>query len=396
MACLVMCFIVIMISYGINWLSINEYAPIRHHLQQVNQELAAKYNNETLTLKTWQTAALEYPNTHISLVNLIDLEKQHAKQLTSLANGESFTESDEMSAYLKLTANQYLKITPLINTSIPLILAYKVLGLTAVFFGGLWLLYWFALTRSNLHSVTEKEHNLNPKHGQIDADSRDLARMQKDLLHGIAHELRSPLSRMQFALDMLPQTNVPAHKSLYRQIDNEVNSLNLMANELLNYARLEFMEKPLCFSEHPLDELIKTSLANVTSHYPKLHFIHDSCSCLLHCDGPLLIKALTNVLQNAGRVASQVVEISCWFSQGYCHIAVEDDGPGIPIEKVAQIFEPFTRLNPSRQRDSGGVGLGLAVTHSIISRHHGHIRVDESKRHGARFILSLPATKPSC
>ena len=50
MACVVMCFIVIMISYGINWLSINEYAPIRHHLQQVNQELAAKYNNETITI----------------------------------------------------------------------------------------------------------------------------------------------------------------------------------------------------------------------------------------------------------------------------------------------------------------------------------------------------------
>ncbi|WP_372769750.1 ATP-binding protein [Pseudoalteromonas sp.] len=72
--------------------------------------------------------------------------------------------------------------------------------------------------------------------------------------------------------------------------------------------------------------MIKTCLVKVTPLYPKLEFIYDS----VRCDNPLIVRTLSNVLENAGRFANQAVQISCWYSQGTCKICIEDDGPGIP------------------------------------------------------------------
>jgi len=103
---------------------------------------------------------------------------------------------------------------------------------------------------------------------------------------------------------------------------------------------------------------------------------------------------IVNLLRNAGRFATSICRVSLYFTENEVTLIIEDDGVGIPPGKTERIFEPFTRLDPSRSRDSGGCGLGLAIVDSIIKKHNGVIEVVNGKLSGACFQITLPLTKP--
>ena len=109
----------------------------------------------------------------------------------------------------------------------------------------------------------------------------------------------------------------------------------------------------------------------------------------------LMARALGNVLQNARRYAKQRVEVDAAINADTCRIVIDDDGPGIPEADRARIFEPFTRLDTSRNRDSGGYGLGLAIAQRIAQWHGGNIGVEDSPLGGARFVISWPVHRTS-
>ncbi len=214
---------------------------------------------------------------------------------------------------------------------------------------------------------------------------------QRDLLHGVAHELRSPMARLNFALEMLPELGDSESASLKASMHKSLKDLDGMVAELLQYARLQGAPVLSVASPLSLKEVVDTALEAVSDIYPQIRFQSDLPETFT-CSGDfaLLVRVFTNVLRNAGRYAKGHCAIHGQQQGEHVILYVDDDGDGIPPGKRERIFEPFTRLDPSRSRDSGGVGLGLAIVQSILRMHRGTVSADESPSGGARFVIVLP------
>jgi signal transduction histidine kinase len=112
----------------------------------------------------------------------------------------------------------------------------------------------------------------------------------------------------------------------------------------------------------------------------------------VHADPRLFQRALENLLRNAVRYGKSVVEVSIAEIDGYLHVVVDDDGPGIPVEERERVLQPFVRIEADRDRDTGGAGLGLAIVSRIVRRHGGTISVDDAPLGGARITTTWPST----
>jgi len=229
---------------------------------------------------------------------------------------------------------------------------------------------------------------------QQDNESRLL--LQRDLLHGVAHEFRSPMARIQFALDMLEESSENEQGKLRQSIHTSLDDLDKLVKELLYYARLKDSESAINCSSVNLAELCKSAIAQVSPFYNETSFEFHELSLDVHdiyADENLIKRMLVNLLRNAGRFATSICRIRIFFTEYEVIFTVEDDGVGIPPGKTKRIFEPFTRLDPSRSRDSGGCGLGLAIVDSITRKHQGKVEVIDGELTGACFKVTLPFAK---
>ena len=217
---------------------------------------------------------------------------------------------------------------------------------------------------------------------------------QRDLLHGVAHELRSPLARIEFALELLMDAGEEQKTDLRKSVDDAVNDLDELVKEILSYSRLQQVDTAINRSLIDIPQLTQASVEIVKVPYSGIEFKTSIEPVVYSGDANLLKRALVNLLRNAGRFATTLCEVSIVNGKiqntSGLIISVDDDGNGIPPGKRERIFEPLTRLDPSRSRDSGGCGLGLAIVTSIVAKHGGTILVDDSPLGGARFQLFLP------
>lgn len=213
----------------------------------------------------------------------------------------------------------------------------------------------------------------------------------QDLLHGVAHEFRSPMARLSFAIDMLPDTEDAAEQlQLRSDIDDALSEMEHLVKEVLQYNRLQSGGRALQYEAVDLPALAQKLLARQKPLTPNISFTVDGAPGSVNADAHLLDRALTNLLRNAARFAQQRVTLY-WRVDGECLLlGVADDGIGVPPGKRDSIFEPFTRLDASRSRDSGGVGLGLSIVKSICDRHAATITVAASELGGADFVLRFP------
>jgi len=226
---------------------------------------------------------------------------------------------------------------------------------------------------------------------QKDNESRLL--LQRDLLHGVAHEFRSPMARIQFALDMLEESSEREQGKLRQSIHTSLDDLDKLVKELLYYARLKDSDSAIkCSAINPA-ELCISAIAQVRPFYNEIRFEFNELNGELkgiYADENLLKRMLVNLLRNAGRFATSLCRILIFFNENDIVFTIEDDGVGIPPGKTDRIFEPFTRLDPSRSRDSGGCGLGLAIVDSIAKKHQGKVEVIDGVLAGACFKVTLP------
>jgi signal transduction histidine kinase len=107
-------------------------------------------------------------------------------------------------------------------------------------------------------------------------------------------------------------------------------------------------------------------------------------------DALLLEQLVRNVVENAVAHADREVQVSLSVSADEAVLTVDDDGPGVPVERRHEIFERFTRLDGARDRDHGGAGLGLAIVADIVKAHGGVVEVRDASLGGARFVVRLP------
>ena len=220
-------------------------------------------------------------------------------------------------------------------------------------------------------------------------------RAQKELTLAVSHELRTPVARMRFALDMLESSGDKKAQTRYIEaINQDIDELDILLEELLSYARFDQKNPPVNKCEVRLIPWFESSIQHLKplANNKKLQYkiINIQTDDYCRCDPRLMSRVLDNLIQNAFRYAHQTILVSIEKEQQWLTITVEDDGIGIPADKRELIFNAFSRIDTSRDRESGGFGLGLAIVDRIIKAHQGKITVTTSVLGGAKFIVQLP------
>ncbi|CAH0276937.1 Sensor protein RstB [Massilia sp. Bi118] len=217
-----------------------------------------------------------------------------------------------------------------------------------------------------------------------------LLESQKNLLHSVSHELRTPIARLQFALQILEdQAGDPALSKRIAAMDGDLAELNELVNELLSMSKLDNASEPqrALFEVEPV---LRECLDTLHPRPASLHVEFGTRLGSVDGDRRLLARAVGNLLRNAQKYAAHTVALSARHHEGLLEILVDDDGPGIPEAERERIFEPFYRLDRSRDRATGGFGLGLSIARKAVKLHGGELCVERSPLGGARFVITLP------
>ncbi|ECH8833048.1 two-component system sensor histidine kinase RstB [Salmonella enterica subsp. enterica] len=211
---------------------------------------------------------------------------------------------------------------------------------------------------------------------------------KKQLIDGIAHELRTPLVRLRYRLEMSENLTPPESQALNR----DIGQLEALIEELLTYARLDRPQNELMLTEPDLPARLLAHLQDVQSVNPEraVNLLTSVIGDYGALDMRLMSRVLDNLLNNALRYSHTTVQVSLLLDGSQATLIVEDDGPGIEADARERVFEPFVRLDPSRDRATGGCGLGLAIVHSIALAMGGSVVCDESELGGAKFSFRWP------
>lgn len=217
---------------------------------------------------------------------------------------------------------------------------------------------------------------------------------QREMTRAVSHELRTPVARLRFGMEMLADTDdlEQRHEQL-QLLDQDVEQLNQLIDEILTYAKLEQGTPSLNFETFELAGLLER-VRNETQALNTGHIIDVESSgtdVRIEAEQRYLHRVIQNLAGNAVRYARSRVRLSGGIKGNHAWVCVEDDGPGIPEKDRVRIFEPFSRLDDSRTRASGGYGLGLSIVQRIAFWHGGSVEVGQSPDlKGARFIFRWP------
>ena len=216
---------------------------------------------------------------------------------------------------------------------------------------------------------------------------------QRSLLHSVSHELRTPIARLEFALELLrAAADDPALARRIGAMEGDLDELKSLVNELLGMARLD--SRPALLMEEVDVAALLESLAGALVPPPRrLDLDLGEARPVIRADRRLLARALDNLLRNAHKYSNGHVALSLRAGRTLA-ISVDDDGPGIPAAERERVFEPFHRVDASRDRATGGFGLGLSIAQKAVALHGGSIEVGESELGGARFTVRLPPGDP--
>lgn len=198
------------------------------------------------------------------------------------------------------------------------------------------------------------------------------------MLAGISHDLRTPLTRMKLMVTMM--NNNPDKQDFLADIDE----MEKMLNGYLAFVKGQGDETS---KEVDIDELVKNIIAK--SLNKKIKYKSTDDEKIIVAKEQSLRRAITNIVANASRYAKKI-EIEVKKYDRKIVVVVDDNGPGIPKAKRDEVFKAFYRLEESRNKETGGIGLGLSITKDIITAHGGKISLDDSHLGGLRVVIELP------
>lgn len=217
---------------------------------------------------------------------------------------------------------------------------------------------------------------------------------QREMTRAVSHELRTPVARLRFGMEMLADTeDIDQRHDQLQLLDQDVEQLNQLIDEILTYAKLEQGTPSLNFETFELGGLLER-VRHETQALNTGHSIEIDASgtdVRIEAEQRYLHRVVQNLVGNAVRYARSQVRLSGGIKGNWAWVCVEDDGPGIPEKDRVRIFEPFSRLDDSRTRSSGGYGLGLSIVQRIAFWHGGSVEVGQSPDlKGARFTFRWP------
>lgn len=220
------------------------------------------------------------------------------------------------------------------------------------------------------------------------------ATRQRRFVSDASHELRSPVAVIRAGLEVAHNKADPKGRPIIDTLLAEESRLETLLDDLLLLAAHDENGA----SPPPAVPVNLTELAVGETRRPRrvpvrLASPTDDRAVVVAGVHDQLARALGNLVDNAARHATSVVQIRALLDNGTARLLVDDDGPGIMPDDRERVFERFTRLDTGRSRQDGGSGLGLAVVRAIVTFHHGVIRVDDSPLGGARFVTDLPSSR---
>jgi two-component system sensor histidine kinase CpxA len=220
---------------------------------------------------------------------------------------------------------------------------------------------------------------------------------QRQLLYDVSHEVRSPLARLNVALDLARERK--REDSTFEHMQQDLDRLDQTMERLLTIARLDTSAAPEATSLLNVTDLVAHIVADgqfeLEGQDRSIEF-NASDNCTVHGNPQLLHSAIENVIRNAIRYTSPRSAVQVKIRQGHKEgadralLTVRDHGPGVPEVELANIFRPFYRIADARDRDSGGAGLGLAIAERVIRLHGGQISATNADGGGLCIKIVLP------
>ena len=200
---------------------------------------------------------------------------------------------------------------------------------------------------------------------------------RSEMLSGISHDLRTPLTRMKL------QTEFIKDKSLAGKLTEDINEMEKMLNEYLQFTSSSFIEKDELFNLSDLmDEIIiKYNNENITKEIPPRVYLNGRKNLIKRC--------LNNLIENSIKYANKI-NIELLKNKTNLVIKVEDDGPGIPDSEYDNVFKPFYKIDKGRADSKSSVGLGLSIASDIVRSHGGNIKLNKSNLNGLEVKIFLP------
>jgi len=202
-------------------------------------------------------------------------------------------------------------------------------------------------------------------------------KQRSEMLSGISHDLRTPLTRLKLQIAMLGQKNVSTKMS------KDIDEMESMLNSYLQFAKSQVQEESVATNINILFKKIWTEKNNKNL---KLNFSNE---IIFIARKNALKRCFNNIIENGLNYAKNVY-VSVAKSTNRVNILIDDDGPGIPINQYKNVFKPFYRLDESRNLNTSGVGLGMSIAEDIVKSHGGSIELNESKYNGLQVKISLP------
>ncbi len=216
-------------------------------------------------------------------------------------------------------------------------------------------------------------------------------RSQKELIAALSHEMRTPLARIRFALAVLGEKADGRVKEELDAMNDDVQEVDDLVDSMLNYARLDHPDIEMHWQDVPSRAWLEQIVAKLPGDATRIEANIENGLDTVRLDARLMELALSNLLVNANKYADS--EVRCTLAnEGNAYVlSVEDDGSGVPETERENIFKAFTRIDDSRNRETGGYGLGLAVVARVAELHGGKAAVDNSPElGGAKFSVSWP------
>jgi two-component system sensor histidine kinase RstB len=361
----------------------------------------------------------------LGIVERISLDRTLTPdQVSKLDAGDIAIDHDGDIMYRRLgTSSKVLVVGPLaanrnpeLTERLPLDLRLRLLtwSLIGVIFGiALW--FWVRPVWRDLETLRQTARDLGdgdfearspPARSKLFAPLSDtmnsmaervqqLLATHRELSSAISHELRTPIARMRFALEMLAGTDERAERErLWTMMEADLDELDHLIDTSLTYARFEREAPEPHFSSVRFADWLSDEVDAVRLLGRDLKITVDTMklprNLAVDVDRKAMPYALRNLLRNAFRYASAQIAVSAELREGNIVVHVDDDGIGIPPEDRENVFSAFTRLDRSRDRATGGYGLGLAITRRVLELHGGTATADSAPLGGARFTLAWP------
>ena len=236
------------------------------------------------------------------------------------------------------------------------------------------------------------------------AELAEVERMRRDLIANVSHELRTPISAVQAVLENIEDGVVRPEPESIRAMLRQVERLGGLVSQLLDLSKLESGAVPLRQSAIRLNQLMNQVVDDVRlrTEQPGAKSVlftvrMEPQDLVVRGDAERLHQVLVNLVDNAVRHSPPggTVTLTGHRNEGRVAVEVLDEGPGIPEEEAARVFDRFYRLDHARTHSDGGSGLGLSIARWIVDLHGGDIRAEPRRPHGCRMVVELPNPDPA-